>query len=109
MSMRRRAGEKRAEMWIATSDLACSSGHPFYVRLNAILAEVGFDRHVEKLREGFSSSGSGRPSNPPGAYMRMLFVGVFRRSLFRARHRVALLGLPGVAQLSVLRPLASDA
>lgn len=77
MSMRRRAGEKQAEMWIATSDLACSSGHPFYVRLNAILAEVGFDRHVEKLCEGFYSSGSGRPSIPPGTYMRMLFVGFF--------------------------------
>jgi transposase len=77
MSMQRRAGEKQAEMWIATSDLSHSPGHPFYERLNSILAEVGFDRHVESLCEKFYSDRTGRPSIPPGTYMRMLFVGFF--------------------------------
>lgn len=77
MSMQIRAGERQAEMWIATSDLSRSPGHPFYERLNAILAEVGFDRHVESLCEKFYSDCTGRPSIPPGTYMRMLLVGFF--------------------------------
>ena len=77
MSMQIRAGERQAEMWIATSDLSRSPGHPFYERLNAILAEVGFDRHVESLCEKFYSDRTGRPSIPPGTYMRMLLVGFF--------------------------------
>ena len=77
MSMRRRAGEKQVEMWIATSELSRSPGHPFYERLNSIMAEVGFDRHVESLCEKFYSDRKGRPSIPPGTYMRMLFIGFF--------------------------------
>ncbi len=77
MSMRRRAGEKQVELWIATSELSRSPGHPFYERLNSILAEVGFDRHVESLCAKFYSDRTGRPSIPPGTYMRMLFVGFF--------------------------------
>ena len=34
-------------LWIATSDLAASPGHPFYTRLNAILDEARFDQSVE--------------------------------------------------------------
>ena len=59
--MRRRRGERQAEMWIATSDLMRSPGHPFYDRLNKVLAEVGFDRHVESLCEKFYSRVYGRP------------------------------------------------
>ena len=77
MSMRRRPREAQPEMWIATSDLARSPGHPFYERLNSILAEAGFDGHVESLCAEFYTAGSGRPSIPPGTYMRMLFVGFF--------------------------------
>jgi transposase len=77
MAMRSRAGEKQAEMWIATSELSRSPGHPFYERLNTILAEVGFDRHVESVCEKFYSDRTGRPSIPPGTYMRMLFIGFF--------------------------------
>jgi transposase len=77
MSMQRRRGEQQAEMWIATSDLMRSPGHPFYDRLNKVLAEVGFDRHVESLCERFYSKGDGRPSIPPGTYARMLFIGFF--------------------------------
>jgi transposase len=77
MSMRRRASEKQNEIWIATSSLSRSPGHPFYERLNAILSEVGFDRYVESLCSKFYSDRAGRPSIPPGTYMRMLFIGFF--------------------------------
>lgn len=76
MSMRRRPKESQGEMWIATSDLS-SPGHPFYQRLNQVLAEAGFDRHVEDSFAPFYSEGQGRPSIPPGTYVRMLLVGYF--------------------------------
>ena len=46
MAMGKRTSEQ-APMWIATTDLPASPGHPFYARLNAILDEAGFDRFVE--------------------------------------------------------------
>jgi transposase len=75
--MRRRASEKQADLWIATSDLAKTPGHPFYDRLNQVLAEAGFDGFVEERCEPFYARGKGRPSIPPGTYMRMLLVGFF--------------------------------
>ena len=35
---------EQAPLWIPTTELPVSPGHPFYVRLNAILDEAGFDR-----------------------------------------------------------------
>lgn len=78
MSMRRRPTEKQPDLWIATDDLARTPGHPFYDRLNAILAEADFDAFVEECCERFyAKDGQGRPSIPPGTYMRMLLVGFF--------------------------------
>ena len=34
-------------MWVATTDLPRSAGHPFYERLNRVLATAGFDAFVE--------------------------------------------------------------
>ena len=39
MSMSKREGEKQSDLWIPTTELARSPGHPFYERLNKILAE----------------------------------------------------------------------
>ena len=36
-------------MWVATQDLRRSAAHPFYVRLNQILAQHDFDGYVEGL------------------------------------------------------------
>jgi len=77
MAMKGRATERQADLWIATSELARSPGHPFYERLNKILSEAGFDRFVEERCARFYAEGKGRPSIPPGVYMRMLFVGFF--------------------------------
>ena len=76
MSMRRRPTEKQPELWIATTDLARTPGHPFYERLNAVLAKEGFDEFVEEHCARFYAAG-GRPSIPPGIYVRMLLVGFF--------------------------------
>jgi hypothetical protein len=34
---------EQPDLWIATSDLPMSPGHPFYARLNAILDAAHFD------------------------------------------------------------------
>jgi len=47
MAMGKRKGEQ-APLWIPTTDLPLAPGHPFYVRLNSILDEAGFDRFVEE-------------------------------------------------------------
>ena len=64
-------------MWVATSDLAKSPGHPFYQRLNRVLDEAGFDRFAEKRCEEFYGGQVGRPSLLPGRYFRLLLVGYF--------------------------------
>jgi transposase len=64
-------------LWIATSDLPASPGHPFYERVNAVLDAHGFDRFVEGLCRPFYAKVMGRPSLPPGQYFRLLLVGYF--------------------------------
>ena len=64
-------------MWIATSDLPTSPGHPFYQRLNELLDEAKFDGFVEGQCRKFYATGVGRPSLPPGRYFRMLLLGYF--------------------------------
>lgn len=76
MSMRKRPQE-RQEAWIATTDLPKSPGHPFYGKLNELLAEAGFDRWVEDRCAAYYAEALGRPSIPPGVYFRMIFVGYF--------------------------------
>jgi len=68
---------EQASLWIATSDLPKSPGHPFYARLNALLDAHGFDRFVEDLCGGFYAPVMGRPSLAPGRYFRLLLVGYF--------------------------------
>lgn len=69
-------GPKQEEMFIATAHVVTGPGHPFYDKLNAVLAEAGFDEFVEKLCAPYYKEG-GRPSIPPGTYFRMLLVGYF--------------------------------
>ena len=64
-------------MWIPTTDLPVSPGHPFYARLNAILDEAGFDRFAEEQCGPFYAPVMGRPSLPPGRYFRLLLLGYF--------------------------------
>ncbi len=75
MSLGRRQAQQ-TDLFLATADLATGPGHPFYTRLNQVLAEAGFDAYVEELCAPFYKEG-GRPGIPPGVYFRMLLVGYF--------------------------------
>jgi hypothetical protein len=76
MALGKRQKEQQ-DLWIATSDLPTSEGHPFYRKLNKLLAEATFDEYVEKLCSPYYAKNMGRPGIPPGVYFRMLFVGYF--------------------------------
>jgi transposase len=67
---------KQEELFIATAQLATGPGHPFYSKLNQVLASAGFDDFVEQLCASAYKQG-GRPGIPPGIYFRMLFIGYF--------------------------------
>jgi transposase len=76
MAMGTRTTEQPA-LWIAASDLPMSPGHPFYVRLNAMLDAAQFDRFVEAQCAQCYAPVMGRPSLTPGRYFRLLLVGYF--------------------------------
>ena len=76
MAMGKRTSEQ-APLWIPTTELPMSPGHPFYVRLNEILDAAGFDRFVEEQCRPFYAPVMGRPSLAPGRYFRLLLVGYF--------------------------------
>ena len=64
-------------MWVAVSELPKSVSHPFYERLNGLLAEQGFDEFVEAQCWPFYAEKMGRPSLAPGQYFRFLLLGYF--------------------------------
>src|SRR5215467_13215533 len=76
MAMGKRKSEQ-PPMWVPTTELPVSPGHPFYAKLNAILDEAGFDRFAEVECQQFYAPVMGRPSLPPGRYFRLLLVGYF--------------------------------
>lgn len=67
---------RQEELFIPTAELARGPGHPFYTKLNAVLAEDQFDAFVEDLCAPYYKDG-GRHGIPPGIYFRMLFIGYF--------------------------------
>lgn len=67
---------KQDELFIPTAKVATGPGHPFYRKLNEVLAQAGFDDFAEKLCAPYYKEG-GRPGIPPGVYFRMLFIGYF--------------------------------
>jgi transposase len=77
MALGRRPTDQQGELFVTSADLPRSAGHPFYDRLNRLLAEHGFDAYVEALCRPYYADGQGRPGIPPGVYFRMLFVGYF--------------------------------
>ena len=77
MAMGRREGARQDPLWVTWKDMPKGPGHPFYKRLNKILAAHGFDRFTEELCQPLYAEKMGRPSIPPGVYFRMLMVGYF--------------------------------
>lgn len=76
MALGRRKQDQQQQMFVTTTSLPRSPGHPFYVALNKLLAEAKFDEFVEQLCAPLYAEG-GRPSIPPGVYFRMLLIGYF--------------------------------
>src|SRR3954464_12078108 len=79
MAMGKRREERQEALFVATDRLPKAAGHPFYQRLNGLLAEAGFDAWVEgRCRQYYETEEArGRPSIAPGIYFRMLLVGYF--------------------------------
>jgi transposase len=75
MALGRRKAQQ-TELFIPTAELVTGPGHPFYTKLNQVLAEAGFDEFVEKLCAPYYKKG-GRPGIPPGVYFRMVLIGYF--------------------------------
>ena len=82
MAMGKRRQERQEALFVAVDGLGRSSGHPFYRKLNELLAEAGFDRWIEdRCRRYYATEEKrGQPSIPPGVYFRMLLVGYFEGS-----------------------------
>ncbi len=77
MAMGKRPKMAQSRLWIETSQLASSPGHPFYKRLSELFKEHGFDSFVEGLSAPFYAERMGRPSLPPTVYFRLMLVGYF--------------------------------
>ena len=88
-------------LWIATSDLPISPGHPFYARLNALLDTHDVDRFVEGLSGSFYAPAMGRPSLAPGRYFRLLLMGYFED--IDSKRGIAWRATDSLAVRSVLR------
>jgi transposase len=71
--------QRQEPLFITADSLPRSDGHPFYQKLNALLAEADFDRWIEGRCRPFyeQEEQRGKPSIPPGVYFRMLLIGYF--------------------------------
>jgi transposase len=77
MAMGSRSSRRQEQLWVARGSIPQAPGHPFYRRLNQLLARHGFDPFVEDICRPFYHERLGRPSVPPGVYFRMLLIGYF--------------------------------
>ena len=101
MAMGKRTPRQQT-MWVNHLQLPKGKGHPFYTRLNELLAKDGFDGWAENLCAPFFAN-SGRPSIPPGDYFRMLFIGYLegfasdRAIAWNCQDRLSLRAFLGIA------------
>ena len=90
--MGKKKRRQQEDLWVATSELPRTAGHPFYERLNGLFNEHGFDDFVEGLCAKFYADKMGRPSLAPGVYFRLLLphsmILSVRRSLARDHVRL---------------------
>lgn len=93
---------KQAELFIPVGEVRRGSGHPFYAKLNEVLAKAGFDAFAEERCAAYYKDG-GRPGIAPGVYFRMLFIGYFegidsqRGIAWRCADSLALRAFLGIA------------
>ena len=76
MAVGQRPAAQQEEMRVATCKLR-SPGHPFYERLNRLLAKAGFDAFAEAACTKFYAGKVGRPGTPAGVYCCCLLIGYF--------------------------------
>ena len=77
MAMGKRKRNRQPSMWVATTDLLTAASRPFYMRLNQLLRDHGFDDFAEAQCATFYADTMGRPSLLPGIYFRLLLIGYF--------------------------------
>jgi transposase len=77
MAIGKRKRKRQETLWIPTNEIPNPPAHPFYRRLNAILAKHEFDDFVEEICAKFYAPKMGRPGLAPGIYFRMLLIGYF--------------------------------
>ena len=76
MSLGRRQCERQDTFWVVMEKLDNGPRNVFFDRLNRLLAEIDFDRKLEKAAEPYYQK-TGRKGLPPGVYFRMIFIGYF--------------------------------
>jgi transposase len=77
MAMGKRKSEQQQPLFVAATSLAQSAAHPFYAKLNEVLAAWKFDPFVEGICAKFYDEKIGHPSLAPGKYFRLLLIGYF--------------------------------
>jgi transposase len=77
MAMGKRKKHQQQSLFIAAADLPRGASHPFYAKLNEVLAGWKFDEFVEDLCARFYDDTMGRPGLQPGRYFRLLLIGYF--------------------------------
>jgi transposase len=77
MAMGKRKQHTQPPLFVVTADLPQTPAHPFYSKLNEVLASGDFDAMVQALCAKFYEETMGRPSLPPGVYFRLLMLGYF--------------------------------
>jgi transposase len=77
MAIGKRNKKRQETLWIPTGQMPEAPAHPFYQRLNSILAKHKFDDFVEGICGKFYAPKMGRPGLAPGIYFRMLLIGYF--------------------------------
>jgi transposase len=77
MAMGKRKKHEQQPLFIVAKDLPQTPAHPFYAKLNQVLAGEGFDPFVQGLCAKFYHETMGRPSLEPGKYFRLLLLGYF--------------------------------
>jgi transposase len=77
MAMGTRKHRERQETFWYSNDLPSGPGHPFYSKLDELLAKAEFDRFCEDRCRNFYHQKLGRPSLAPGTYFRIMMVGFF--------------------------------
>ena len=84
-----RRKEKQSELFIPTTRLARGLGHPFYTKLNEVVAKAGFDEFVEKKCAPYYKE-DGRPGNSAWGLFSHAFHRVFRGFGQSTRYRLAM-------------------